>query len=181
MKVAALFVQVPGVYTGRVDVDAWGLERDARRYRGVLPVVAHPPCGAWGVYARCGWTTRALGDDDGCFASALANVERCGGVLEHPAHSSAWKAHGIGRPSRDGWRQADDRGGWTCAVEQGHYGSRCRKPTWLYAWSAHEPAPLVWGASETEVGYRTLGKRARSATPPAFAEALLAIARDSRR
>ena len=32
-----------------------------------------------------------------------------------------------------GWIEADDHGGWTCAVDQAHFGHTARKPTWLYA------------------------------------------------
>jgi len=45
--VAALFVQIPGIYSGREDTEAWGEEDDARLYRGPHPVIAHPPCARW--------------------------------------------------------------------------------------------------------------------------------------
>jgi hypothetical protein len=111
MRVAALFVDARGIYSGRDDVDVWDEARDARLYDGALPVVAHPPCQTWGNFARSGMTLRPLGDDDGCFASALANVRRVGGVLEHPANSSAWAAHGLHRPLSRGWHAADFGGG----------------------------------------------------------------------
>lgn len=81
MKVAALFVEKGGVYFGLPDVDPWDEERDARRYEGPHPVVAHPPCSRWCrlaglVEARWG---HKKGDDEGCFASALASVRRWGG------------------------------------------------------------------------------------------------------
>ena len=86
--IAALFVQPDGCYAGLPDVDAWPEHRDARLYDGVLPVVAHPPCQLWGNmaavnYARWGGEHNKLGNDGGCFASALDSVRRCGGVLEH--------------------------------------------------------------------------------------------------
>jgi hypothetical protein len=41
--IAALFVQTGGAYFGIEDVDPWDEPRDARKYFGPHPVVAHPP------------------------------------------------------------------------------------------------------------------------------------------
>jgi hypothetical protein len=136
MKVAALFVANPGVYFGLPVVDPWDVERDARKYDGPWPVVAHPPCERWGRYWGGGpsaKTPRKLGDDDGCFASALMSVRRFGGVLEHPEASHAFARFGLGRPRwRAGWQASDDGSGWVCCVAQGNYGHRARKLTWLF-------------------------------------------------
>lgn len=146
--IAALFVQRGGAYWGLPGVDPWDEERDARRYAGPWPVVAHPPCERWGRYWHGGPSARVRrvkGDDGGCFAAALAAVRRWGGVLEHPEASAAWDAFGLMRPpKRGGWVVADWLGGWTCCVEQGHYGHRARKATWLYACRAPPPS-LRWG------------------------------------
>jgi hypothetical protein len=40
--IAALHIETGGVYCGLPGVDAWDIRRDARDYRGPLPVVAHP-------------------------------------------------------------------------------------------------------------------------------------------
>ncbi len=99
--IAALFVMRGGPYYGLPGVDPWDVERDARTYAGPWPVVAHPPCERWGRYWSGGPSARVrreLGDDDGCFASALASVRRWGGVLEHPEASHAWAAHGLLAP-----------------------------------------------------------------------------------
>ena len=45
--IAALYVQEGGCYFGLEGVDPWDEARDARRYAGPHPVVAHPPCGRW--------------------------------------------------------------------------------------------------------------------------------------
>jgi hypothetical protein len=179
----------------------WGVTRDARGYAGPHPVVAHPPCERWGRYWGGGPSARVkreLGDDGGCFAHALESVRRCGGVLEHPEASHAWRAHGLHTPPRwGGWVVADDRGGWTCCVEQGHYGHRARKATWLYACGVELPA-LRWGsepdsASKALVswcgnrvsagmeGRPRVGKRAASVTPPEFLSVLVAMARSAQR
>lgn len=50
IEVAALYVVKGGCYFGLPGVDPWDEERDARRYAGPYPVVAHPPCERWGRY-----------------------------------------------------------------------------------------------------------------------------------
>ncbi len=199
IPVAALFVDAKGVYAGLEGVDAWGVERDARKYAGPYPVVAHPPCERWGRYWGGGPSARVRrikGDDAGCFASALESVRAFGGVLEHPEASHAWKAFGLTPPPRSGgWIAADFLGGFTCCVEQGHYGHPARKATWLYAFGTEMPT-LPWGSSGTrerlDRGFHSREERARAeikssgrrltkaeciATPIAFRDLLLSIAR----
>jgi hypothetical protein len=143
-----------GCYFDLPDVDPWDEARDARLYAGPWPVVAHPPCERWGRYWGGGPSARvrrAKGDDGGCFASALASVRRWGGVLEHPEASHAWPAFGLRPPMRGGgWSYAGDGQGFTCCVEQGHYGHRARKATWLYCAKIDIPPRLIWGPSEGE-------------------------------
>jgi len=209
--IAALFVDPKGVYSGLPDVDCWGEDRDARLYPGPWPVVAHPPCGRWCrlaglVQARWG---HKKGDDGGCFESALASVRRWGGVLEHPAYSAAFAAHGLPAPA--GAWQKTICGGWVCQVEQWHYGHAAKKATWLYAYTGVAPPSLRWGRTldNAETAYVTdgggdakrrnralvswcgnhvkdgenrkrLGSKAASATPIAFRDVLLLIARSCR-
>jgi hypothetical protein len=52
MTVAALYVDALGCYPRMAGVDAWDVTRDARLYAGPWPVVAHPPCGSWGLMHR---------------------------------------------------------------------------------------------------------------------------------
>jgi hypothetical protein len=195
--IAALFVQKGGAYYGLEGVDPWDAERDARLYPGPHPVVAHPPCQLWINYAalnfkRYGGEHNRPGNDGGCFASALASVRRWGGVLEHPADSKAWAAHGLPSPAGRGWQRVSQPWKWTPTVDpfewvaevcQSAYGHRARKRTWLYAVTPCPPeidrrAP----EGEAQIGWfdrikPTLGKREASATPPAFRDLLLSIAR----
>lgn len=200
--IAALFVETDGCYFGLDGVDPWDITRDARLYDGPWPVIAHPPCQRWGRFWH-GSTRKPhqykLGDDGGCFLAALTAVRTWGGVLEHPADSHAWKHFGLDRPKRfAGWQSAGD-GGWTCYVEQGHYGHMSRKPTWLYAAHVELPA-LNWSKGSQRLhpialerhGYekaRRIGMtamvggkdktRIRNATPPAFRDLLISIARSA--
>lgn len=182
--IAALFVQRWGCYsTAQSDmfgappaVDPWDAARDARQYAGPLPVVAHPPCGPWGAYARQGKTLRKLGDDDGCFFAALDAVRQWGGVLEHPRLSSAWSAFALPRPPAVGWSEPDAFGGRSVSVEQGHYGHPARKPTWLYACRLKHWPTLPAGASTTVRCCQDLGHDERAATPKAFRDLLISMA-----
>ena len=152
--IAALFVQTGGAYFGLEGVESWDEKRDARLYVGPHPVVAHPPCERWGRYWFGGPSVKVRktkGDDDGCFSAALAAVRRFGGVLEHPAATHAWAAFGLQRPPAvGGWVESED-GGWVCQVEQGHYGHKARKATWLYMVRLQSPSwpppELCWGPS----------------------------------
>ena len=153
--IAALYVETGGSYYGLPDVDPWDEARDARKYAGPWPVVAHPPCQRWGklwagqpLWIKRTGQRKVKGDDGGCFAAALDAVRRYGGVLEHPWGSHAWPHFGFNVPPRSGgWIAADFHGGWTCCVEQGRYGHYARKPTLLYAVGCDLPE-FEWGISE---------------------------------
>ncbi len=202
--IAVLFVETDGVYYGLDDVDPWDESRDARKYAGPWPVIAHPPCERWGRFWH-GSTRKPhqykLGDDAGCFKAALHAVRTWGGVLEHPADSHAWARFGLERPERfKGWRNVSG-GGWTCYVEQGHYGHMSRKPTWLFVdcvarkdlpeldWSRgaqrlHPTALANYGYEKARrIGMTAMvggkdKKKIRNRTPVPFRDALLALVRE---
>ena len=206
--IAALYVETNGCYYGLPNVEPWDEARDARKYAGPWPVVAHPPCQRWGKMwagsplhiARTG-ERKVKGDDGGCFAAALEDVRRYGGILEHPKGSHAWAHFGLNKPHQEGgWIKADDHGGWTCCVEQGRYGHYARKPTWLYAVGCDLPE-LDWGIGEHripawaiekygekrarrigELSFRGGGvdSSPRIGTPEAFRDLLLSIARTAK-
>lgn len=205
--VSALYVDPRGPYPTLL-ADVWDEKRDANLYDGPRPVVAHPPCQRWGRYWGGGPMLhgtpqqKTLGDDGGCFDAAILTVRTCGGVLEHPEASHAWRAHGVRKPPRwGGWIDAGDGIGWTCCVEQGHYGHRARKATWLYAAHVADLPDAIWGPSvgvRLDEGFHTVAERraARESgraprvrlstadnirTPVAFAEWLIELAASARR
>jgi hypothetical protein len=128
----------------------------------------------------------------------LTAVRNFGGVLEHPKDSLAWDwFHLMKPPPTGGWVRADAFGGWTCCVDQGHYGHFSNKRTWLYAVGCELPS-LVWGKGAQKIHPRALEKhgyekarrigmiamvggkdktRIRNATPEPFRDLLLSMAR----
>lgn len=185
--IAALFVDPDGPYPKMRGIDCWPASRDARLYDGPHPVVAHPPCQLWVNFAalnykRYGGEHNRPGNDGGCFRAALHAVIRWGGVLEHPAHSNAWRKFSLPTPCGIGWsRGAGDR--WVCEVWQSAYGHKARKRTWLY-YVGRKPLEADWRREPGthQCGWfdrnkPTLGKKEASRTPVAFAEFLVRLAR----
>lgn len=162
-------METNGTYWNLKNVDAWDEARDARKYMGPHPVVAHPPCQRWGRFWH-GSTRKPhqfkKGDDGGCFKEAMRVVHTFGGVIEHPCDSHAWEEFDIPKPPRaGGWIPAEDwrRSGmpaWTCCVYQGHYGHFAGKPTWL----------LVVGVARADLPELRWGKVKQRLHPVALAK-----------
>jgi len=142
-------------------------------------------------FARWGNEHNKPGNDGGSFAAALAAVRQWGGVLEHPRGSYAWDAFGLKKPpSKGGWIANLDNE-WTCCVWQSAYGHKANKATWLYYVGNQLPPPLDWSQpiGSHQIGFQdqrgksrnkpTLGKREANATPPAFRDVLIAMARSA--
>jgi hypothetical protein len=204
--IAALYVEADGAYAHLPGLEVWteapsslslfggDAHTDARRYAGPHPVVAHPPCSTWCQLANVNAARygHRVGDDDGCFEAALAAVRQWGGVLEHPAYSMAWAAFNLQRPARGSW-QPTSCGAFVTEVSQSAYGHRARKRTWLYYVGA-EPSALDWRdvRGDAWVGWcrhkrdtqpvgGSLTKDEAKASPPAFRDLLLSLARGARR
>ena len=195
IEIAALFVQTEGCYFGLPNVDPWDEKRDARLYSGQFPVVAHPPCQLWGKFAhvnfsRWGGEHNRPGNDQGCFKSALHSVIRCGGVLEHPAFSSAWEAHGLTRPQGIGWKRVGLHD-WVCEIWQSAYGHLANKRTWLFYSGLGIPIDAKWDRPKGthQIGFHdqrgkaankpTISGKKASATPIDFRDFLIDLAKSA--
>lgn len=183
--VAVLYAREDSHYKAIDGCDVWDAERDARKWPGGVPVVAHPPCRAWG---RLRAFAKPRHDEKELALHAVDCVRKFGGVLEHPAGSSLWEAAGLPRPE-DGW---DVHGGWTMAVSQFWWGHKAEKRTWLYfvglTVQQLPPLPFVMGYPQHIIGssMRRKGdpgwmpgttKAEREHTPPELAKWLVQAAR----
>lgn len=173
--VAILFARVDSVYKGMPGCDVWDIERDALRWPGGAPVVAHPPCRAWGSLRH--FAKPRPGERD-LAPWAVDRIRESGGVLEHPAASRLWPEYSLPAPGggRDRW------GGWSIGIDQDWWGHRAEKRTRLYVVGCDprdvppfplrldEPTHVVspWAGLRSGMpGYRPqLRKPEREATPP---------------
>lgn len=187
VTVAVLYADpARGPYVPLVGAEnVYGIERDARRYYGPGPVVAHPPCGPWSRLR-----VLAYRDDPATAPTAVMQVRRCGGVLEHPEGSALWAAMGLPPASCTPplpWVRE-----WTLRIDQCDFGHPCAKPTWLFfvGVGAADLPPLPRRRRPTAVidkkrlksGDRSsslpwLPQRARHLTPPGLAAWLVAAVR----
>lgn len=169
--VAVLFARPDSVYKQIELADVWDIHRDVRNYRGNAPVVAHPPCRAWG---RLRHMANPRHDERDLAHFAVSAVRSFGGVLEHPAGSTLWAEAGLALPGT-----RDAHGGFTMPIRQHWFGHRADKNTWLYVVGCeprHVPAfPLVLGRAASVV--ESLGRAAREHTPHELATWLCDLAR----
>lgn len=193
--VAVLFCREDSIYKTMPGVDAWDMERDARKWPGGVPAVAHPPCRAWG---RLRGLANPRDDEKDLGIWAVGQVRKYGGVLEHPAFSKLWEACDMPKPG-----QMDEFGGWTLDIYQSDWGHKAQKRTWLYIVGASPimlpEIPIALGEAthivassgrrkdgsrlrSGEIGRRggrrrpELSKADRERTPPRFAQWLVQLA-----
>lgn len=185
MTVAVLFARADSVYKTLPDVDVYDAERDARTYDGPHPVVAHPPCRAWGAFKMF---AKPRPDERNLARLAVALVREFGGVLEHPAASSLWQAQNLPPVGTK-----DAGGGWTLVIDQNWWGHKAQKRTRLYIVGVEPgeipPMPLKLGRAEYVVGdvgrsatgsRPEISKAEREHTPPDLAQWLVDLARRCR-
>jgi hypothetical protein len=178
--IAVLFARENSIYKTIPSCDVYDINRDARTYKGKMPVVAHPPCRSWG---RLRQFAKPRPDEKELAVFAVETIRRVGGVLEHPAESSLWLHCHMPRPGEF----YDQYGGWTIAVEQFHWGHRAEKATWLYIVGCNPSdlpeIPVRQGRpthcirpTKSYPRLPSVTKAEREQTPPAFAEWLVQVA-----
>ena len=189
--VAILYARSDSIYKTMEGCDVWDATRDARKFPGGMPVVAHPPCRAWGALSHM---ANPRPDEKDLARHAVKVIREYGGVLEHPYASKLWpdqKLPALGK--------RDEFGGFTVAIPQVWFGHCMEKNTKLYVCGC-EPKdlpeiPLSFATATHAMGgkwlfdvKKRLGRdgimredarkgKDREGTPPAFAKWLVAVAR----
>jgi hypothetical protein len=123
--IAVLFARQDSRYKELDGYDVYDIDRDARKFDEDYPVIAHPPCRAWG---RLSHMANPRPDEKDLAWFALRMVRKNGGVLEHPKGSKLWKEAVLPMPGEF----PDEFGGFTILIDQYHFGHVARKWTHLY-------------------------------------------------
>jgi hypothetical protein len=181
-KITALYVREDSIYKS-LGLDCYDIKRDARTWPGGTPVIAHPPCRAWG---RLSHMSKPRPDEKQLAIDAIRLIRLYGGVLEHPKGSKLWDAMSLPMPG-----VVDEFGGFTLSVNQSWWGHKAEKATFLYICGCRPkelPAhPIKFDAIEYTISSKIklksgrrvkkeVTKKEREATPEAFAKWLIEVA-----
>lgn len=180
--VAVLFARSDSHYKTLPECDVFDIDRDARTYAGANPIVAHPPCRAWGAFAMF---AKPREDEKALAPWAIEQIRKNGGVLEHPNASKLWPELGLPEPGT-----VDQFGGWTLPIHQHWFGHRAEKKTRLYIVGCKPrdipDMPMVLGQATHVIGdvgrasngtkRPEVSKDEREHTPPELARWLVDLA-----
>lgn len=181
--VSVLFTRSDSVYNS-LGVDCWDIKRDARNWPGGNPIIAHPPCRAWGQLSHM--ASPREGEKELAIWS-IEQIRKHGGVLEHPRASKLWKFLKLPQPGKK-----DEFGGFSLCINQSWFGHKAEKKTLLYIkgcqYSDLPPMPINFNAVEYTVSSKIkkksgkrikkeITKKEREATPLLLAEWLIAVAK----
>jgi hypothetical protein len=187
--ISVLFCREDSVYK-IMGLDCWDIARDAKNWPGGNVGIYHPPCRAWGTLKHF---AKPIPGEKELAIWSIEQLRMYGGVLEHPRSSSLWKYMNLPTGTkRDEW------GGFSISINQHWFGHRAEKKTLLYivgmnpgdipdySFSNTLPTGVIYtGFKRRSNGKKVchkngrveISKKEREATPPAFAEWLVAIAK----
>lgn len=177
--VAVLCVSPKSIYHSLPGVECYDIKRDVRTFDGGMPVVAHPPCRSWSAY--CAHQAKPLPGEKELGPMCVEWLRKCGGVLEHPAHSRLFDACNLPKPGPGNgrWHRRGDL--WSMSVDQSWWGDTRTKRTWLcvHGVTPHDiefPIRLHDPRGDRR-RWQVMSHTQRSATHPALAEWLVGVAR----
>jgi len=180
-KVLILFTREDSIYK-TMGLDCWDIVRDARKWPGGNPIIAHPPCRAWGQLSH--FAKPRDGEKELAIYS-IHQIRKYGGILEHPRASKLWKEMSL--PTGN---EVDEYGGYSLCINQSWWGHRAEKKTLLYIVGCpkndlpdipinFDLPPCVINSSKRkgEPGYRPeVSRYEREATPIDLAKWLVQVA-----
>lgn len=173
--VAVLGVAAKSIYKTLPGVECFDFKRDLRTFAGGMPVLAHPPCRSWSAY--CAHQAKPLPGEKDLGPFCVDWLRKCGGILEHPAHSRLFDACDLPRPGPT-LAGVDC---WTAEVLQAWWGDTRTKKTWLCFFGIPRSAVVfpyrLHDAQGDRRRWQVMCKTQRSATHPAMAEWLVNTAR----
>lgn len=136
--ISVLCINPISVYHSIPNLDLWDEQRNAYRFTGSNPVITHAPCAQW---SRMKAFSNPDPEQKQLAHFCCDQVERNGGIFEHPQGSSFFKERGI-KP--------------TISIDQFWFGFPARKRTWLYFQKCKPIAhPLRFDAIEQRLGARS--------------------------
>lgn len=165
--ITILFTQKDSVYNTIPNTDTWDKTRNAINYQGKEPIIAHPPCRAWGDYAH---KAKPEPGEKELTRWTVKKIREVGGVMEHPRRSKIWKE--LPRPGKP-----DHYGGFTINIDQYWFGHQAIKNTTLYIVGTTPrnipPIPIKLPYKVRSV--ENMSKRQRESTPPELAKWLIKL------
>lgn len=181
--ISVLFARRDSIYKTISGLDVYDADRNALTYAGHDPVIAHPPCRAWGRLAHL---AKPLPGERDLAYFALRCVRSNGGVLEHPVGSRLFYEARLPPP----FGLPDEFGWITVQLDQCDFGHPCRKATLCYivgtpisslpSWPVGQGVPTHCLTSSIRPFPLPEAPRYwREATPPAFAHWLIQVAAKS--
>jgi hypothetical protein len=124
-KIGVLFARNDSRYKDFEMYDVYDIDRDARGYAEVFPVICHPPCRAWG---RLSHMANPRPDEKDLAWFSLDMIHKHGGILEHPTGSRLWKEANLPLAGQG----YGSKGGFTLEIDQFDFGHVAHKNTKLY-------------------------------------------------
>ena len=176
ISVAALCVSGRSIYKHLPDVLAYDSKMDARQFNGRMPVIAHPPCRCWSKFLSHQAKPKDRSGEMALGLWCAETVKKNGGVLEQPAFSKLFAAANLPKPG-------DMRNPlcYTIYIEQGWFGFRSRKATWLLVCgvpiSSIPTMPFCLITPRDKLFHQNVSRETRSRTMPELAKWLCQIAR----
>lgn len=150
-----LFARKDSIYK-TLGCDVWDADRNARLYLGRGPVIAHPPCRAWGKFAH---RSKHSDWEKSHALWAMDLVRSYGGILEHPVTSRLWD-----------FLQPGDK---HVTVDQNWFGHPAQKRTRLFYNLPNRYPPIPFQLESITRSVEQMSKRQREQTPPEFAAWLI--------